>query len=205
MGADVYKTTSGATSDAWELGIGRALWSAVLTRPWPMQAMSATISSAAEGHHLQVWSPDAAAEATLQALGVGGAVTFPDDGAPLVTVNGYTDNRAGYFVTTHTSVKREGRLVTATVTFTSTAPSGPPSILLGMTRGDTAGQAARHVRTRGDALPAAGLATGEGHGRRRAELSVRGTAVRTADDHGSAAGEPGATSTVVFRYRLPTS
>ncbi len=30
VGADVYKTTSGATSDAWELGIGEALWSAVL-------------------------------------------------------------------------------------------------------------------------------------------------------------------------------
>ena len=38
------------------------------------------------------------------------------------------------------SVIRDGRLVTATVTFTSTAPSGPPSILLGLTRGDTAGR-----------------------------------------------------------------
>ncbi len=37
-------------------------------------------------------------------------------------------------------MKRDGRLVTATVTFTSTAPSGPPSILLGVTRGDTAGR-----------------------------------------------------------------
>ena len=84
------RRTSGATSDAWELGIGEALWGAVLTRPWPMQAMSAAISSAAEGGHLQVWSPDAGVESALQALGVGGAVTFPDDGAPLVTVNGYT-------------------------------------------------------------------------------------------------------------------
>ncbi len=67
-------------------------------------------------------------------------MTFPDDGSPLVTVNGYTSNRAGYFVTTHTSVKRDDRLVTATVKFTSTAPSGPPSILLGRTRGDTAGK-----------------------------------------------------------------
>ena len=66
VGADVYKTTSGATSDAWELGIGKALWGAVLTRPWPMQAMSAAISSAAKGRHLQVWSPDPSAEATLQ-------------------------------------------------------------------------------------------------------------------------------------------
>ena len=49
VGADVYKTTSGAISDAWELGIGKALWTAVLTRPWPMQAMSSAISAAAEG------------------------------------------------------------------------------------------------------------------------------------------------------------
>ena len=66
VGADVYKTTSGATSDAWELGIGKALWAAVLTRPWPMQAMSAALSAAAKGRHLQVWSPDPSAEATLQ-------------------------------------------------------------------------------------------------------------------------------------------
>ena len=67
-------------------------------------------------------------------------MTFPNDGSPLVTINGYTANRAGYFATTHTSVTRDGRLVTTTVTITNSAPSGPPSILLGMTRGDTGGR-----------------------------------------------------------------
>ena len=167
--------------------------------------MSSAISSAAKGHHLQVWSPDRSDEATLQALGVGGEVTFPDDGAPLVTVNGYTDNRAGYFVTTHTSVKREGRLVTATVTFTSTAPSGPPSILLGMTRGDTAG---RPLGTFGPEVtlylpPGSQQVKDTVDGQLSYPFEGRLFGRPTITEVPLV--NPGATSTVVFRYRLPAS
>lgn len=144
VGADTYRTLSQAQSDGWQVGVGAALWQAVFTRPWPMQAMASAVVDAAEGRHLQVWSPNAEEEAILSQLGVAGAVAFPGDGSPLVTLNGFTANRAGYFVTTAVHVERKptptgGELITVTIRLTNDAPSGPPSFLLGLTPADTGG------------------------------------------------------------------
>ncbi len=190
VGADVYKTTSGATSDAWELGIGKALWAAVLTRPWPMQAMSAAISAAAKGRHLQVWSPDPSAEATLQAARRGRGRDVPR--RRLAARHHQRLHRQPGRLLRHDAHLGDARRSTGhhdrdvhehRAERTAQHPAGHDARRHRR-------QAARHVRARGDALHAAGLAAGEGHGRRQAELSVRGTAVRAADDHGGAAGEP---------------
>ena len=70
---------------------------------------------------------------------------MPTDTAPTVTLNGFTANRAGYFATTDVHVEpgtdAQGRPeTTVTVTVTSRAPDGPPSILLGIKPGDVGGK-----------------------------------------------------------------
>jgi hypothetical protein len=58
---------------------------------------------------------------------------------PLVTFNGFTGNRAGYFATFDVKSEREDDLVTTRVTITNEAPDRPPSILLGLSKLDTGG------------------------------------------------------------------
>ena len=145
VGADVYKTTSQEQSDAWEIGIGDALWSAVFTRPLPMEALSSAISSSVAGGHLQVWSADAGEETALTELGADGSFELPADGSPVVTLTGFTSNRAGYFAKKNVEVERgvdaKGRpTMTVTVTIENRAPDGPPSILLGMHPSDVGGK-----------------------------------------------------------------
>jgi hypothetical protein len=145
VGADVYKTTSSTESDTWEVGIGSALWGAVLTRPWPVLAMATAMSTAVDGGHLQVWSPLPDEEAALGSLGVSGAFVTPTDATPQVTLNGFTANRAGYFATTdvqvdHATDAEDRATTTVTVTIKNSAPTGPPSILLGINPGDVGGR-----------------------------------------------------------------
>jgi hypothetical protein len=145
VGADTYRTLDQVQSDAWQVGIGTSLWQAFFTRPWPMRAMASAISGAAEDGHLQVWSGTQTEQEALQRLGVTGAVGFPDDGSPLVTINGFTANRAGYFAHVETrdtrdAVGPDGQGYTTTIVVRNEAPTGPPSILLGDSRADTGGE-----------------------------------------------------------------
>jgi hypothetical protein len=146
VGADVYRTTSQPQSDAWEVGMGMALWYAVLSRPWPVEAMATATSEAVLGGHLQVWSAHTEEEQKLGALGVTGAFQMPTYDDPQVTLNGFSANRAGYFATTDVQVEpgtdEKGRAVTTvTVTVQNHAPNGPPSILLGIHPKDVGGKA----------------------------------------------------------------
>ena len=145
VGADVYRTKNNGQSNRWEVGIGAALWDAVLTRPWPPQAMGAAIADSAAGGHLRVWSSDPKEEAELDELGVSGAFVPPTAQTPVVTLNGFSANRAGYFAKTNVAVDHgrdeQGRpTTTVTVKIHSDAPTGPPSILLGVSKGDTGGK-----------------------------------------------------------------
>jgi hypothetical protein len=145
LGADLYRTDSSAESDAWQVAIGDALWQAILQRPWPAQPMASALAGAADDRHLQIFAVDPEEQASFRDVGVTGDVRFADDDPPLVTLNGFTANRAGYFATTEvtsTSEERDdgSRDVTVTVTITNDAPSGPPSILLGLSQQDTGGE-----------------------------------------------------------------
>jgi hypothetical protein len=139
VGADVYRTTDQAKSDAWQVGIGQALWGRFFTQPWPVRATADAIAGAVDDRHLQVWSRDPDEQATLADLGATGAPTMPGDGTPLVAFNGFTANRAGYFATYDVTSKRQGDEVTSEIVITNDAPDGPPSILLGLSRGDVGG------------------------------------------------------------------
>jgi hypothetical protein len=144
VGADVYRTRSQRQSDAWEVGIGIALWDAVLTRPWPVAPMAAAMSAAAVGGHLQVWSTHPNEEQQLATLGVTGAFPVPNDDTPQVTLNGFSANRAGYFSTTKVRVQPatdEQPVTTVMIAIRSRAPKGPPSILLGIRPSDVGGKA----------------------------------------------------------------
>ena len=147
VGADVYRTEDSHQSDEWEVGVGDALWQAFLTRPLSTQSFATALSSASADGHLQVWTSDASEEAQLDSLGVSGRFALPSDGSALVRLNGFTDNRAGYFA--KTSVKQSSAPApeagstkrTVTVRVENTAPSnGPKSILLGIHPGDTGGK-----------------------------------------------------------------
>ena len=59
-GADVYRTLDNNESDRWQVGIGEALWAAVLTRPWPMSTMASAVARGATDGHLKVWSAEQA-------------------------------------------------------------------------------------------------------------------------------------------------
>src|SRR4051794_17618000 len=145
VGADVYRTTSSTQSDAWQVGIGAALWQAVLTRPWPVQQMATAMSTAASGGHIRVWSKHIDEEASLSALGVTGAFALPAGGGPVVTLTGFTNNRAGYFSKRTVQVGREvddhGQPVEhVSVTVANRAPTRPKSILLGINPADVGGK-----------------------------------------------------------------
>ena len=143
VGADVYRTEDSHQSDAWEVGVGDALWQAFLSRPMSPEPLAHALSSGAAGGHLQVWTTDASEEAQLDSLGVSGRFVMPSDGSALVRLNGFTANRAGYFAETSVDQTVEtgadgATTRTVTVRVKNTAPhDGPKSILLGINPGDT--------------------------------------------------------------------
>ena len=144
VGADVYKTTSQEQSDAWEVGIGASLWDAVLTRPWPVQAMATAMSSAVDGGHLQVWSTRPGRAGSAGTARRDRSVRRTDRRRPAGDLNGFTANRAGYFATTDVQVARHGTDDEGQPDdhghrrpYRTAAPDGPPSILLGHRSGAT--------------------------------------------------------------------
>ncbi len=58
MNRDTFLTTSQTQSDGWQTATGTALWGAVLSRPWPPQAMAAALSRGVAERHLQVFATD---------------------------------------------------------------------------------------------------------------------------------------------------
>jgi hypothetical protein len=107
--------------------------------------MAAAVSEAVAGRHFQVWSADPREEAQLGGLDVTGDFKMPTIGTPTVTLNGFTANRAGYFVSsdvqTVSSTDDVGRtMCRTTITLVSRAPTRPPSILLGIRGGDVGGK-----------------------------------------------------------------
>ena len=136
-GADVYRTLDNNESDRWQVGIGEALWAAVLTRPWPMSPMASAVARGATDGHLKVWSADPADETLLTSLGVAGNFTPPADGSAEVRLNGYSPNRVGFFIDKQVTMQQgtdaEGRpTTTVSVKLTNHAPTSPPSVLLGL-------------------------------------------------------------------------
>jgi hypothetical protein len=144
--ADAYRTQDNNESDRWQVGIGEALWSAVLTRPWPLQPMASAVAQGVDGGHLRVWSSDATEEAQLTDLGVAGNFVAPPDGSADIRLNGILPNRVGYFidrqVTTEHGVDDQGRpTTTVTVTLRNHAPASGPSVLLGLNKRAVDGKA----------------------------------------------------------------
>jgi hypothetical protein len=134
---DTFLTTSQAVSDRWQTVTGAALWEAVLTRPWPPEAFATALSRGVEERHLQVFAVDPAEQQALVDLGASGQVALSSGQPSLVVLQGFTDNRAGYFVTTRVASSAQpladgGTEVTVDVTLSNSAPTGPPSILLGI-------------------------------------------------------------------------
>jgi hypothetical protein len=204
--ADAYRTLDNTESDKWQVGIGEALWSAVLTRGWSMQPMAAAMAQSADGGHLKVWSTQADEETQLNALGVAGDFVAPTDGSADVRLNGWTPNRVGYFidkrVTTEQGVDDQGRpTTTVTVTLTNHAPTGPPSVLLGTTKravdGKSYGTFGTDILVYVPVDAAVSEVTLNGHRTspfRWKEFGVRGVRV-------SAVVQPGDSSTMTVTYR----
>jgi hypothetical protein len=145
MNRDTFMTTSQTQSDQWQTAIGTALWGSLLSRPWPPQALATALARGVDERHLQVYATDRTQQQALTDLGATGAVRFSTGQPSLVVLQGLSDNRAGYFVTTKTTSSTRdlpdgGTEVTVTVTLHNSAPTGPPSILLGTpTFGSTKG------------------------------------------------------------------
>lgn len=136
MNHDTFLTTSQTQSDRWQTVTGAALWGSLLSRSWPPQDVGGALSRAATERHLQVYSTDPTEQQALTDLGAAGEVRLSPEQPSLVVLQGFTDNRAGYFVTTETTssttdLPEGGTEVTVTVTLHNSAPTGPPSILLG--------------------------------------------------------------------------
>ena len=137
MNHDTFMTTSQTLSDRWQTAIGTALWGALLSRPWPAQGLAAALGDAIEERHLQVYSTGPEEQQALIDLGASGGVALAPDQPSLVVLQGFTDNRAGYFVTTDVTSSEEevadgATEVTVGVTLRNSAPTWPPSILLGI-------------------------------------------------------------------------
>ncbi len=139
VGADVYRTTDQLTSDAWQVAIGDALWTAVFTRVWAFEPMLTATADAVTNGNLQVWAQRPDEQEALETLGVAGEVALPGDAEPLVTFNGFTANRAGAFADVAVVTEADADRLRTTITIENTAPTGPPSILLGRSRADTGG------------------------------------------------------------------
>ena len=134
LGRDTFETTDSTESDRLQTVIGGALWEAVLSRPMAADALTSAMSRSVAERHLQVYVRDTEDQAVLHELGATGEVELAERDV-LVTMNGNTPNRAGYFAETSIASTQEvdgGAIRTElTITVENTAPKGPESILLG--------------------------------------------------------------------------
>ncbi|MEX0753616.1 MAG: DUF4012 domain-containing protein [Actinomycetota bacterium] len=140
LNADTFRTTSQKESDAWQTGIGTALWQALLERPIAPVEFGGALGAATAERHLQIYVEDPEEERWLYELGASGTVTLPPEGGPIpimVTWEGQVASRTGYWAETAIDVTTESTdagttRVTITTTLENTAPtSAPESILYG--------------------------------------------------------------------------
>ena len=136
MDRDTFLTTEITQNDDWQSTLGDAVWQAALTRPWPPAAMGSAIARAVDERHFQVYANAESEQGFLGELGATGIPQFGSD-PPLVTFNGISPSRVGYFikrsVTSTRTVNDDGsETVTTTITLKNTAPTSPQSILLGI-------------------------------------------------------------------------
>ncbi len=137
MNRDTFMTTSQTLSDQWQTAIGTALWGALLSRPWPPQALATALGRAVEERHLQVYATDPAQQQALTDLGCERRGRVRHGAAPARGAPGLL--RQPRRVLRHPAGQRPPRPssrtarteVTVTVTLHNAAPTGPPSILLG--------------------------------------------------------------------------
>ena len=133
---DTFLTTSQARSDRWQTVTGAALWEAVLTRPWRPQALATALSRGVEERHLQVFAADPAGRRRWSIS------VRPARWRSLRTSRRWSCCRASRTTAPATSSRGRSRPsqeelpdggteVTVDVTLQNSAPTGPPSILLG--------------------------------------------------------------------------
>jgi hypothetical protein len=132
---DTFLSTSSVTSDRLQDALGEALLRATLERRFAPTAAASSLARATSERHLQVYSADPTEEELLRQLGASGGVELGPDPI-LVAWDGATANRAGYFAEKSIAYRAElqpdgSAHVTIRLTLRNTAPSGPPSILLG--------------------------------------------------------------------------
>jgi hypothetical protein len=132
---DTFLTSSQARSDRLQDAIGEALMRATLERPFAPTSAASALARAASERHLQVYSADPKEEELLRQLGASGEVELGPDPL-LVAWDGATGSRAGYFAKKSVAYRAElqpdgSAHVTIRLTLRNTAPSAPPSILLG--------------------------------------------------------------------------
>jgi hypothetical protein len=133
---DTFLTTSQARSNHLQDAIGEALLRATLERPVAPTAMASALARATSERHLQIYSTDPTEEELLRQLGASGELELGPDPL-LVAWDGATGSRAGYFAEKSIAYRAElqpdgSTNVTIRLTLRNRAPSGPPSILLGV-------------------------------------------------------------------------
>jgi hypothetical protein len=140
LGRDTFVTEDAEESNRWQVEIGNALWSAVLTRPLEPEPLLSGLGSSVAERHLQVYVRDEEDQALLRELDAAGEVDLgPND--VLVTTSGTTSNRAGFFAETSVELVREALAGgseehVVTIAIENDAPEGPESILLGFATDD---------------------------------------------------------------------
>ncbi|MEX2274153.1 MAG: DUF4012 domain-containing protein [Actinomycetota bacterium] len=144
LNAETFRTTDQAESDAWQAGIGTALWQAMLERPIAPVEFGGALSAATSERHLQVYVEDPDEQQWLRDLGASGAVELPPEGGQIpimVTWEGQVASRTGYWAETAVDVTTEQTeagttRVTITTKLENTAPSGEPESILYGFEGD---------------------------------------------------------------------
>ena len=132
---DTFLTTSKTRSDRMQDAIGEELMRAVLARPLAPSALASILARATSERHLQIYSIDPREEVLLRQLGASGRLELGPN-ALVVAWDGASSSRAGYFAEKSIGYRAElqadgSARVTIRLTLRNTAPSGPPSILLG--------------------------------------------------------------------------
>jgi uncharacterized protein DUF4012 len=120
-----------------------ALFRAILTADAGGRALGDAMAGAARERHLQVYTTRPGEEALLRSIGAAGDLTLDPD-ALMVVWDGGSAARTGYFavkdLTYEATIDAAGSAqVTTTATVRNTAPTGPPSLLLGTGHGEPVG------------------------------------------------------------------
>ena len=115
--------------------IGRAVWGAIQTRNLSPTAFATALSRSVAERHMQLWSANPSEETLIRRLGAAGNADLGKN--PLYVVwNALSASKVAVYeqrsIDVDVTLHDQGTaLVTETLTLTNTAPSAPPSDLLG--------------------------------------------------------------------------